>query len=811
MKRPDEEAPAPDEPAGAGARTSDDQASGSTAGDAGSAIQREARQDLGLIGDLTDIPEVKAYADRIGARSRSLRKLVVEQRVSRYAFTLAEITFATDGEITAPDEYAPTDQEAQAIRAAWPRYRWPEYHPFFFTGRHAPERDKRVPWSMADADNLAICWDRERKHILCVEERRARDDGGKDIFIWTHWSDGRWRIAEPPGGLPLFGLDTIGDAATIFVHEGPKAAKAIQKLVADDDETGWRSHPWGAELRGWTSGAVAHVGWMGGANRPGSTDWSPLLQASPRWLYIVCDNDDPGRNAVRTISRRLLRPMAAVEFDDRFPAAFDMADPIPARLFEERDGKLAYIGPPLRELMQPATWATRQLPQPEQEDGRRQRGQAGFAVRPEFAREWLYIVTLGMFVNRDNPAHFYTVDQFNILVRPVSDVKDTAALLHTLRSVKVHGVIYDPGQPSGVVNVRGLLYINVHVPSGIKATAGDPRPFLRYLRHLIPARSDRLHVERWVATLLARPSVRMEYALMLMSETQGVGKTTLAEHILTPLLGKENVSTPNETEVTDGTFTDWIANKRLVSIDEIYAGHSRKTYDALKGRITGTTTRVNKKFQPAYEIENWAHFVVSSNSKVPLFMDSKDRRWFIPEVTEAVKPREYWEALHRWLANGGLGIILHWAERFVASKRGAVRKGEHAPASAAKSALVEASLSDEMRLIRDVAEELSQRGRADPPERVLFTLDHFREWLAAQASLQGRKRMSGQAVQNALRNAGLIVRSRNDRTGVDERVKVDGRNRAVVLNFEPGAGEKWPELVRTCRRAMDALMTGEPL
>jgi hypothetical protein len=181
---------------------------------------------------------------------------------------------------------------------------------------------------------------------------------------------------------------------------------------------------------------------------------------------------------------------------------------------------------------------------------------------------------------------------------------------------------------------------------------------------------------------------------------------------------------------------------------------------------------------------------VSSNSKIPLFMDSKDRRWFIPEVTETVKPRAYWEDLHRWLANGGLGIILHWAERFVASKRGAVRKGEHAPASAAKSALVEASLSDEMRLIRDVAEELLHRGRADPPERVLFTLDQFREWLSTQAALQGRKRMSGQAVQNALRSVGLIVRGRNDRTGVDERVRIDGRNRVAVLNFEPAEGEK---------------------
>jgi hypothetical protein len=517
---------------------------------------------------------------------------------------------------------------------------------------------------------------------------------------------------------------------------------------------------------------------------------------------------------VRTISRRLLRPFDALEFDDRFPPRFDLADDMPASLFEEREGRRIYTGPSFRELTHPATWATRQLPQSEQEDGRRQRGQSGFAIRPEFAQEWLYIVTLGMFVNRRDPGHFYTVDQFNILVRPVSDVKDTAALMHPLRSVRVHGVSYLPGQPPGVINVDGQRQINVHVPSTIKPARGDPRPFLRYLRHLIPDGSDRLHVMRWIATLIARPGARMEYALMLMSETQGVGKTTLAEHVLTPLLGKRNVSTPNETEVTDSSFTDWIAHKRFISIDEIYAGHNRKTYDALKGRITGTITRVNKKFQPAYEIENWAHFIVCSNSKVPLFMDSKDRRWFIPEVTEAEQPREYWEALHRWLANGGLGIIAHWAERFVASKRGHVRTGEHAPPSAAKAALVEASLSDEMRLIRDVAEELASR-----PARILVTLDQVRDWLARQPSLQGRKRISGQSVQHALRGAGLTVWGRGDRSGEDRRVRLDGDSHAgrklvAVTNFVPKPGETWKEILGgddRVHKSMDELFPGASL
>ena len=43
----------------------------------------------------------------------------------------------------------------------------------------------------------------------------------------------------------------------------------------------------------------------------------------------------------------------------------------------------------------------------------------------------------------------------------------------------------------------------------------------------------------------------MSYGVLLVSETQGVGKSTLGEAILTPLVGEWNVSFPNEKQVTD--------------------------------------------------------------------------------------------------------------------------------------------------------------------------------------------------------------------------------------------------------------------
>ena len=104
--------------------------------------------------------------------------------------------------------------------------------------------------------------------------------------------------------------------------------------------------------------------------------------------------------------------------------------------------------------------------------------------------------------------------------------------------------------------------INLHIPSQIKPAMGDPAPWIEFLSYVFPMESERKNVERWCATLIARPERRMEYGLLLVSEAQGIGKTTLGSEVLGKLVGDHNVGYPSEKTITDGTFTDWIANKR---------------------------------------------------------------------------------------------------------------------------------------------------------------------------------------------------------------------------------------------------------
>src|SRR5262249_48091598 len=187
------------------------------------------------------------------------------------------------------------------------------------------------------------------------------------------------------------------------------------------------------------------------------------------------------------------------------------------------------------------------------------------------------------------------------------------------------------------------------------------RHWLNFMEYLVPDPDDRKHLLRWCATLIARPDVRIKYGVLAISETQGVGKTTLAD-ILTELVGRNNTSFPSAATITEKDFNSWQVCKRLVVIAEIYAGHTAKAYNRLKAAITDDNVDVDEKYVVPYTIQNWVHFFATSNSFRALKFDTQDRRWMVPGITEEGRPLKYFRALRHWLfEQHGLAVIAHWA------------------------------------------------------------------------------------------------------------------------------------------------------
>lgn len=635
------------------------------------------------------------YLARVEAEVLNFRRAIIKQHRGAYYIEKAIIRINSDGSVKCSvREYAPTEEESKAMQEALSKMEFPRT----IRARSTDGLEKLV------SGQLFEFIDRKSGEIIMVQERREQKNGTKDHIPWVMLSTGEWVAMEPDEGLPFWKPPQAVRGSKYMIHEGAKAAKAVTDMLARDE-----AHPWAEELS-----MYEHWGMIGGALAPHRTNYAELKREAPTEVVYVCDNDQPGESALQKISEFWGKSLKGIKFGKKFPYSFDMADAMPEDLFTS-SGR--YIGPPLKALMEPATFATELIPVAHSK-------RTVAKLKADFAEEWFHSITPEVFLHKDWPNQMYVASEFNSKVAPFSHVDDTARIMRKDFSSKAAVLKYKPGELSGIhAGSDSGMYINTYIASPVKAEPGDVSRWEDFMEYLIPDEADRLELKRWCATLIARPDIRMIYGVLLISEMQGVGKGTLGEKILAPLVGESNVSYPSETTVVDSNFNYWLAQKRLAVMHEIYAGHSSKAYNKLKECITDKFITVSKKYQADYVTENWVHIYACSNSLRAIKLVKNDRRWFIPQVTEEKRPAEYWERFNRWLTeDGGLNKIAFWAKDFLADHR-PVDRSDGAPWSGAKKAIIEEGYSPGQSLVAHALEDLAQQiADGDLPENT-FVLD----------------------------------------------------------------------------------------
>jgi hypothetical protein len=620
---------------------------------------------------------VTEYIDRIGAIQINFRSYQVKEFKGKYYFEKAYIKINGDGTVTAPEDYMPNEAEAAAIQKAWVEGNIP---------KSIPARNTKGIHLMNADSKLYLFYDKEDRIIFAQERTEP-----KAYIPWSFWDDGEWRRMQPDGVIPFFKprKRNMRDwKQKIMIHEGAKAAEAAQLMKSD--------HPWYDEFKDYE-----HWGIVGGALAVNRADYKDLREQMAQDTIYVCDNDHPGRSMLQWISKKYGARLTGIFFDNRFKSGWDIADPLPDE-FYNRD-KL-YIGPRFEHFKKPATYAT-EIIQPTE------KGEKAYTViRRHFQEEWYNIVSPEAFIHVDYPDRVLIPKEFNNFIAPYSQVPETSRLLVKDDAGKGVAIAYNPGRSPGLyTGPEGGQYINTHKPSTIKPwpkkklTEADITPFIEFMEHLIPVEHDRHQLLRWCATLIEKPGVKMHYGVLLISETQGVGKGTLGEKILAPLVGIGNTSFPGEEEIVDSKYNYWMAHRRLAVVHEIYAGHSSRAYNKLKSVITDFNIEVHKKYMADYRVENWVHAFACSNSPRALRLSMDDRRWLVPKVREEKRSEGYWESFHNWLNfDFGLAKIKKWAEEF----GDYVKTGQDAPWTSIKKEIVEEGFSDGQKLVANVLDAI---------------------------------------------------------------------------------------------------------
>lgn len=735
----------------------------------GSPSEEETRSDSGQNQNenwQSRLPRTNAYLSRVGTSWSNFRRAEKKERdgVSGYPRLLGMIRFDSAGEVTVSgDVDQPTDDEQAAIAAEFAAADLPRFTPLTAIGTPPPGVDLSSP-------DTFICHNFDGD-IAMVLQRIDKSDGTKDYLPWTKWSDGKWRRMEPDGPLPFFGIKGHGQASTLILHEGAKAARAVLEMLSGERDAD--RLPWLEALR-----HAQHVGWLGGVFSVRKSDWATLNKSGWTRVIIVADNDDEGLKAAAQIAPHFKRGVSILAFDQRWPAGFDLADPFPKSLYDQ-NGR--YIGPSFSECLRPATQATR-VSEPEG------RGRPTVHLRDEFASDWATTLKPPFCAHKERPHRLHTYAEFNALVSPFSHLKDTAGKLMGHLPSQHDAPTYEPGKPSGTLIRDGQRLFNTSWrPSWPKCEA-NAAPFLQLLDHLFPDEADRHYVMRWCATLIARPDIRMLWALLLISETQGVGKTTLG-NLLSVVIGAHNASFPSEHEVLEAQFNGWIAGKSLVVVNEVYSGQSAKAYDKLKPFITDSIIRVNEKHIQPYDMPNWAHFMMCSNSTMALRIVGPDRRLAVPKVREAKLPQELAATIYSGLAADLPAAVMHWANDFVEA-HGSVRAGEAAPDSAFKAEVQAASRSEGVQIALDLAELITGYD-----EQAVIGMRDLREAIARRRGFtkpDGRGDISHRYLEktptilSALREVEGLWFLSNTGGEDDRRMKINGVRDTLILNFDPG-------------------------
>jgi hypothetical protein len=591
---------------------------------------------------------IKAYLDRIRAVPRGMRTAIIEQSFVKYWRDTAVISFSLEtGHITLRNykgedsEIAPTEAEAAAIKEeildSMKAGLWPKVN----VVQNVPKLPSK--WGSVPKRNMYVFRDRGGNVLMLQIRIDPTKDAEKHYIPLTWWDDGVWREKEPDGPLPIWGMENIKDNTTAFLHEGAKAASYVHWMCNDPSPEAKRelaAHPWGEALK-WG----VHLGWIGGALNPHRIDWAVLAKIGIQKVYIVVDNDKPGREAVALISQALPLPVYKISFDNNFVEGFDLADPFPDKLYGEIDGTRYWRGPTMDDCTEFATWLTDMGPAPDNP-------KRMIPYLRNHAREsWTYVKSAELFVCTDFPQLRYPVRKFNAAIADLCQgTSEPSKLFLKLNQSKVERLAYRPGEGRFLYE-DGERAINAYIPGTIRPRSGNIKPWMEFLEHLLPNEAERHQVMRWVATLIARPQVRMKYSLLMISKQTGVGKSILSE-ILAELVGKHNVSSPSEQQIL-GQFNPWAALKRLCVIEEIYQGHSWKMANVLKAVQTAERITVNRKNVEEHTVNCQLHIYASSNSLQALKLDDEDRRWYVPEITEFKWSKGQDGLLHRSLAEDG--------------------------------------------------------------------------------------------------------------------------------------------------------------
>ena len=432
--------------------------------------------------------------------------------------------------------------------------------------------------------------------------RGFNQDGSKKFKIYTWWKDSNKEINLLSKGWPsemknpLFFASSLdkGDRPELcLIHEGEKKAKAGYKNIKffEDEEKNI---------------LTINVSWPFGTKGVDKADWSSLQGLGIKEFILLPDNDEPGRTAMSNVAK-IVSKFGKVSIVDTtiFPEKFDIGDLTnnggAMRYENKQPGKeteIIYHGKfegednlkHFQTLM--GQMEDRKPYEPPKE--------------PE-PREFAYIEGMERFYDLKHK-QWNTEKGFNNIMAPITQELRHSNTFHmNPDSIRAQKITFDPKVKQQIFTKDGTTYLNDYEDPKPKRVKGDITKFLDHLAYLVPDELNREYLIKWIAYKIQNPGKKMMCSILMMSEVEGVGKTTIFK-MMRHCLGYDYAKQVQQKQVIS-QFNGWAVNKLLIAVEEIaikgnYEERSTNM-DIFKFLITEDTLSINLKNEKNLDLYDW--------------------------------------------------------------------------------------------------------------------------------------------------------------------------------------------------------------
>ena len=255
--------------------------------------------------------------------------------------------------------------------------------------------------------------------------------------------------------------------------------------------------------------------------------------------------------------------------------------------------------------------------------------------------KYVYIRDRTDFFEKDS-FKFVDKTQVNDWYMHVSKKKLSDKLLRDPRLVKVHSYLTHAGLKPGVVHIKprqipGIepgTYLNNYQGSDVVSRPGDVSKIINYYKWLVGEKAWKV-IEKVISFWIVCPGVKMMWAIVLLSKTEGAGKQLLAL-LISSILGDKNVKINVSFDMLVNIHSTILEGKQVIVLNEVVmlgTGSERKLLaNKLKPYISDPTLIINPKNKPMIEIPNLCNFLVFSNEENALHLTKDSRRYFVVNI-----------------------------------------------------------------------------------------------------------------------------------------------------------------------------------